>query len=195
MKKFIVLLLAALMIVGLCVSCKENLPVAPEEIVEDVVEGTIDTFGLFGEPVYALASGHYTPEETKTHLDPYLKNNLEYYWECDDVTVESVITENSIYADILGDSNVNELKVETSNLEYHDDPKYSVSGSFTIYAKGREEGASVSFDVKGTFEISTYVPGTSSITFTSVKYRGTEYDLAAFNEAMKEALKDWPSVT
>ena len=195
MKKFIVLLLAALMIVGLCVSCKEDLPVAPEEIVEDVVEGTIDTFGLFGKPVYYLASGYYTPEETKTHLDPYLKDWLEYYWECNDVTVESVIKENSIYADILGNSNLNELKVETSNLEYHDDPKDSVSGSFTIYAKGREEGASVTYDLKGTFEISTTKPETSSITFTSVKYRGTEYDLAAFNEAMKEALKDWPPTT
>ena len=195
MKKFIVLLLAALMIVGLCVSCKENPPVAPEEIVEDVVEGTIETFELFDENVFALATGVYTPEETKTHLDPYLKAALEYFWECNDVTVESVITENSIYADVLGNSNLNELKVKTSNLEYHDDPKDSVSGSFTIYATGREEGTSVTYDIKGTFEISINVPGTSSITFTSVKYRGTEYDLAAFNEAMKEALKDWPSAT
>ena len=190
MKKFIILLLAALMIVGLGVSCKEEPKVAPEETVDNVVESTIGTFGVFGEYVYALAYDEEAPADVKAEMDSDLEVSFETIFG-EEVEVESTVTSTSIDADIIDEDHINELKVGVTGLKYNETTE-SISGSFTIYAKGREEGASVTYDVKGDFDISFTKKGVSSITYSSVKYCGTTYDLAAFNEAMKKALEDFP---
>ena len=189
MKKFIVLLLAALMIVGLGVSCKEEPKVAPEETVDYVVESTIDTFGVFGEYVYALAYDEEAPADVKAEMDSDLEVLFEQFFG--EVEVESTVTSTSIDADIIDEDHINELKVGVTGLKYNATTE-SISGSFTMYAAVRDEGISKTSDVKGDFDISFTKKGVSSITYSSVKYGGTTYDLAAFNEAMKKALEDFP---
>lgn len=192
MKKIIVLLLAALIIVGLGVSCKEEPKVAPEETVDYVVESTIDTFGVFGEYVYALAYDEEAPADVKAEMDSDLEVLFETFFG--EVEVESTVTSTSIDADIIDEDHINELKVGVTGLKYNETTE-SISGSFTMYAAVRYEGISKTSDVKGDFDISFTKKGVSSITYSSVKYNGTEYDLAAFNDAMKKLLENWPKFT
>ena len=190
MKKFIILLLAVLMVVGLCVSCKEDPKVAPEETVEDVVESTIDTFYLFGEYVYKLAYYEMDPTTVKAQMDEGIEDALEAEFEVP-FSVQSVVTTTSINADIADASNIKTLKVDISSLEYNETTE-SITGNFAVKATGREDGATITYDVSGKFDITFEKQGASTITYSSVKYCGTSYDIAAFNEAMKEALKDFP---
>ena len=190
MKKFIILLLAVLMVVGLCVSCKEDPKVAPEEIVEDVVDSTVETFYLFGGAVYSLAYSGTEPATVKAEMDAYIKTVLELEFE-EPFSVQSVVTTTSINADIADASNIKTLKVDISSLEYNETTE-SITGNFAVKATGREDGATITYDVSGKFDITFEEQGASTITYSSVKYCGTSYDLAAFNEAMKEALKDFP---
>ena len=190
MKKFIVLLLAALMIVGLFVSCKEGPKVAPPETVDNVVESTISTFYIFGDYVYELAYEKINPDVVKAEMDPGIKEIFKEEFE-ETVEVKSTVTSTSINAEIKDEDNINTVKVDISGLKY-DETTERISGSFAVYATGKEEGNPITYDVNGTFDISFSEKGVSTIEYTSVKYCGTEYAVAAFNDEMKEFLENWP---
>ena len=193
MKKILILLLAALMIVGLGVSCKEDSkPVASEKQAENVTIATLGSMLSIGEYAYEIADGA-DPDTVKAVMDPILKAEYESLFE-KTVTVTSVVTTNSLSVDIVDEDNINEFKVETTKLSYSDTDDI-VSGSFKLYVTGRDEGTTISIDASGDFAVSFTKVGVSTITYSFVKYNGTEYDLAAFNDAMKKLLENWPEFT
>ena len=178
MKKFIILLLAALMIVGLCVSCKEDLPVAPEEIVEDVVNRTITCFVLSGDSLEELAYEKKDPDLVAVELEHDLK---EIFASGTDVKVDAET--DSISIKITAD--VYHLSASVTGLSYSETKK-AISGYFSISDSKREEGVSKTMDVKGSFE-SGMEDG--SATYSEVKYNSKSYDPKAFSEELTKRFK------
>ena len=179
MKKFIVLLLAALMIVGLCVSCKEDLPVAPEEIVEDVVNNTMACFYLSDDSITELVVDKKDPDLVAVELEHDLK---EIFASATEVNVDAET--DSLSIKITAETYNHSISV--TKLSYSETEK-TLSFNFSISMGWRDEGVSKTMDVKGSFK--GVEAGEASATYSEVKFEGKNYDLKAFNEALAERFK------
>lgn len=176
MKKFIVLLLATLLIVGLCVSCKDSpKPVASEEIVEYVVNNTMFYFELFYDPVVALT----VRDEQSDYVANCFKDYLEDLFSAA-TTIDVEADSESLSVDITGD--IFNLSIRVFNLSYSTETD-KISGKFSCSSTQRESGTTESMDAKGSFEIGET---DYSIVYSDVTFNGVAYDVVAFNEAIKE---------
>ena len=179
MKKFIILLLAALMVVGLCVSCKEDLPVAPEEIVDDVVNGTLACFELTGDSILEIAVDKKDPDLVAVELEHDLK---DIFASATEVNVDAETDSLSIKIT----AEVNHYSISITKLSYSK-TEDTISFNFSISAGWRDEGVSKTIDVKGSFKGER--TGEPSATYSEVKFDGKSYDPKAFSEELNERFK------
>jgi hypothetical protein len=181
MKKFIVLLLAALMIFSLCVSCSEPDPKKAEpseEIVNNVVNYTMGCFSMCVESVDELAFKVKSPTVVASELKAALEEELTT------ATVEVSATYTTLKIDLSEDLDRASIKISgiSGKQEGH-----RVSGKFSISMSERNEGATLSCEAKGSFDVGQE---TRTISYSSVVFLGVDYDVAPFNEKINEIINN-----
>lgn len=182
MKRKVISVLALTLIVlmsAVLVSCDGWKQVASEETVEIVVDETLRTIrDDFYPSAKELGMGAEV-SYVKLELHNILYN--EYHDVMDDIDVDA--TANSITANLIDeDGGINKLDVTVTGITYSA-VGGKTSADFTLSAAGYFRGAHATMDLKGNFTIGT---SDKTITFTSTVFNGIDYDLAAFNNKMKE---------
>lgn len=191
----LVLALVALMGVTL-VSCQDMLPVADDAVVEAVVDHTLGVFDDFFEPIMDIAAEGIGPDIVKAAIKANFELELTKVWGAGfTLTVDADTTSISLQAKSADgkqslDLNFTGFKASTAPI--------AVSGSFNISTSLKDAGAASvhNMSAKGDFNLTEMIPGNSTITYSDVSDRGTEYDLDKFNSKMASEIKDWdPSLS
>lgn len=187
MKRKVISVLALTLIVLMSVvlvSCEDMLPVAPEDIVNEVVGDIKAEYTYFKIYINNIAFGTHTPDEIKTTLKTVLENEYDTKWGSG-TTVSVQAGVDSISAVVEAPDGKNKLDINYSNITL-DSSGDKVTGNFSITITKPDAGAASShtMDTAGNFSIAAR----DSITFSSVSYRGTDYDTDAFNKRMQEVL-------
>lgn len=195
MKKIVVLLLIALLVVGLFVSCNDEpqKAKATEMEAKNVVEATLDSFLPYIQFARRLVVDTQDPETVKTNMKTSLEAEYEFIYG-ESVTVTPDASNDSLSANVvIEDTEFNET-LEMTNLKYSPSANI-ISGNLSLdYTSGDEE-LPISIEVKCEFAFSFANADANTITFSYVKFCGKEYELDAFNEEMENALNELPFMT
>ena len=190
MKKIVVLLLIALMVVGLFVSCnaEPQKAKATEMEAKNVVEATLDSFLPYIQFARRLVVDNQDPDTVKANMKTSLEADYEFIYG-ETVTVTPDASNDSLSANVvIEDTEFNET-LEMTNLKYSPSEK-KISGNLSLdYTSGDEE-LPISIEVKCEFAFSFANADANTITFSYVKFCGKEYELDAFNEEMENALNE-----
>jgi len=169
MKRKMISVLALALIVLMSVvlvSCEDMLPVASPDIVNAVVYGTDMDLAFFGDYIEELIDGIKTPGVLEAMLTAHL--NTKYDTTNADATIDSSSISASASGDKLGVSaDFTSLRKETA----------AYKGNFSMQDTFNYKGATHNMKIKGYFV-------DDNITFNSVNYNGTDYDVDAFNRAI-----------
>ena len=195
MKKIVVLLLIALLVVGLFVSCNDEAPKAKptKEQTEEVVETTIESL----IPYIKFARDLFLPGNSPDSVKAEMQLNREWAYEMlyeVQPTVTTDASENSLSAYIVIEDSGLEETVELTDLEYSPSDDI-VSGKLSLEYSLGDENLTISIIVKCDFAISLTMDVISTVNYSYVKYCGTEYDLASFDEEINSFLERWPTLT
>ena len=176
-----ILVLALVLVMGtVLVSFKDKpkLPVASDRIVGHVVDETLWTFIVCNEYVNEIASG-VAPATVELAMKPDMIATYADYWNLPEEVVDATVaaSRKSISAKVKDEDNTNTRNLVFTNIEWDAAGKAS-SGNFDFSTTGRADGVSFSMQVKGSFDFSKEA---GSIVFSSVKFRGTQYDVENFN--------------
>ena len=190
MKKIVVLLLIALLVVGLFVSCNDDVPKAKATEMEakNVVEATLDSFLPYIQFARRLVVDNQDPDTVKSNMKTSLEAEYEFIYG-ETVTVTPDASNDSLSANVvIEDTEFNET-LEMTNLKYSPSEKI-ISGNLSLdYTSGDEE-LPISIEVKCEFAFSFAKADANTITYSYVKFCGKEYELDAFNEEMENALNE-----
>lgn len=166
-KMISVLALALILLMSVVlVSCEDMLPVAPENVVAAVVYESKMDFGIFDPYIAALINQTKTP----TILEADIKADLNTRYSVTTATAQ--VDSKTISASAAGDKL--STSVLFSNLRFESS---SYKGDFTLEDTFLYDAATHTMKVKGSFVDDT-------ITFSSVNFGGTDYDVDAFNRAI-----------
>ena len=187
MKRKVISVLALTLVVlmsAVLVSCDGWKQVAPDEVVKEVVADIKAEHVYFRDYIEALAERDVTPADLQTTLDTILKVKYEAEWGSD-TTVKVEVEKDYISAKVDGPDGKHVLDIKYSDIDL-DTKGNKVTGKFSISVKKPDQGAASthSFDTTGDFTIALK----DSITFSSVSYRGTDYDTDNFNKEMEREL-------
>lgn len=165
MKKLIVLLLVAFMLVGILVSCEEDprKPIASEEAVENVGFETVLWFYYCHDSIEKLAAGK-DAEEIYESLSRFSGADIKVDTNLKILSFEYAVNKENLSALFYN--------VSSSNSE-------KTSGDFVLSCSLKNEGNPFSMMVMGHF---SFVDYDFDITYSIVNYNSTDYDVAAFNE-------------
>ena len=180
MKKFIVLLLVALMIVGLFVSCKEE-PKKEEpngRTVEYVAETLNDCFWMFRDYVDEYLYMKKTAENFE-----HLEERIEEEFTETGANVDASVTDSGISVNLSDDDNINTVNASFTKLSIDDE--YVAKGDFSIKTSERIAGVSLRMDATGSFEVDGMTVD-RTIECTSVIVNGIDYKVEKINEALNE---------
>lgn len=195
MKKPVVLLLIALLVVGLFVSCNDEpqKAKATEMEAKNVVEATLDSFLPYIQFARRLVVDNQDPDTVKANMKTSLEAEYEFIYG-ETVTVTPDASNDSLSANVvIEDTEFNET-LEMTNLKYSPSEKI-ISGNLSLdYTSGDEE-LPISIEVKCVFAFSFANADANTITFSYVKFCGKEYELDAFNEKMAAILEELPFMT
>ena len=173
MKKTVVLLLTALLVMGLFVSCNEEpkKPVASEETVDVVSIYTAQYFLVFSKQVARIASGE-DPQQIEEDLSTRL-SRVSGQVEADSKNLSVSLSRNgqSVSANFYNIT----LSSETGEVSGY----YILSGTLEI----EDQITNLTVMSKFTFDDENY-----TITCLNVTVDDVSYDVDAFNEAFKEGL-------
>ena len=190
MKKIVVLLLIALLVVGHFVSCNDEpqKAKATEMEAKNVVEATLDSFLPYIQFARRLVVDNQDPDTVKTNMKTSLEAEYEFIYG-ESVTVTPDASNDSLSANVvIEDTEFNET-LEMTNLKYSPSENI-ISGNLSLdYTSGDEE-LPISIEVKCEFAFSFANADANTITFSYVKFCGKEYELDAFNEEMENALNE-----
>lgn len=190
MKKIVVLLLIALLVVGLFVSCNDEpqKAKATEMEAKNVVEATLDSFLPYIQFARRLVVDTQDPDTVKTNMKTSLEAEYEFIYG-ETVTVTPDASNDSLSANVvIEDTEFNET-LEMTNLKYSPSENI-ISGNLSLdYTSGDEE-LPISIEVKCKFAFSFANADANTITYSYVKFCGKEYELDAFNEEMENALNE-----
>lgn len=190
MKKIVVLLLIALLVVGLFVSCNDEAPKAKATEMEakNVVEATLESFLPYIQFARRLVVDTQDPDTVKTNMKTSLEAEYEFIYG-ETVTVTPDASNDSLSANVvIEDTEFNET-LEMTNLKYSPSENI-ISGNLSLdYTSGDEE-LPISIEVKCVFAFSFANADANTITYFYVKFCGKEYELDAFNEEMENALNE-----
>ena len=172
MKKLIVLLLVAFMLVGILASCKEDpqKPVASEETVDVVSNNTAQYFLVFSKHVARLASGE-DPQE----IEDELKDRL--------TRASGQVQAKAKYLSVSfarNDQSASATFYITRSSETGE-----VSGYYLFSGKVKENGELFDIAVMSNF---TFDDENYTITCFNVTVDDVTYDVDAFNKALKEGI-------
>ena len=169
MKRKVISVLALTLIVlmsAVLVSCEDMLPIADPEIVNAVVYETEMEMSTFNEYIEELIDGVKTPGVLEALITSKL--NTKYDTDNADVDADSSSISASASGDKLGVSaKFTSLRKETA----------AYKGDFSVESTFNYKGATHNIKIKGYFI-------DENITFDSVNYNGTDYDVDAFNRAI-----------
>ena len=195
MKKNVVLLLIALLVVGLFVSCNDESPKAKatKEQTEEVVETTIESLLPYIRFARNLFETGNSPDSVKTEMKLECELTYEMIYEMQP-TVTTDASENSLSAYIVIEDSGLEETVELTDLEYSPSDDI-VSGKLSLEYSLGDENLTISIIVKCDFAISLTMDVISTVNYSYVKYCGTEHDLASFDEEINSFLEKWPTLT
>ena len=172
MKKTVVLLLTALLVMGLFVSCNEEpkKPVASEETVDVVSIYTAQYFLVFSKHVARLASG-----EDPKEIEAELKDRLS--------RASGQVQAKAKYLSVSfarNDQSASATFYITRSSETGE-----VSGYYLFSGKVKENGELFDIAVMSNF---TFDDENYTITCLNVTVDDVSYDVDAFNEALKEGI-------
>ena len=187
MKRKVISVLALTLVVlmsAVLVSCDGWKQVAPDEVVKEVVADIKAQYTYFKVYINDLAFGTHTPTELETTLKVVLENDYQAKWGAGTTAVVNA-SASSISAKVNAPDGKNSLDINFTSIKLSDN-KESVSGSFSINVKKPDTAAASthSFETAGNFTIAAR----DSVTFSSVSYRGTDYDTGNFNTEMEREL-------
>lgn len=180
MKKFIVLLLVALMIVGLFVSCKEE-PKKEEpdgRTVEYVAKTLSDCSWIF----YPYVDEYLQMEKTAENFE-LLEEKIEKEFTETGANADASVTDSGISVYVSDDDSINTINASFTKLSI--DAEYVAKGDFSIKTSERIAGASIKMDATGSFEVAE-LTGDRTIECTAVIVNGIDYKVEKINEALNE---------
>ena len=181
MKKFIVLLLVALMIVGLFVSCKEE-PKKEEpdgRTVEYVAETLNDCFWIF----HTYVDEYLQMEKTAENFE-LLEEKIEEEFTETGANADASVTDSGISVYVSDDDNINTINASFTKLSI---AEYVAKGDFSIKTSERIAGASIKMDATGSFEVDK-TTGDRTIECTAVIVNGIDYKVEKINEALNKEI-------
>lgn len=195
MKKIVVLLLIALLVVGLFVSCNDENPKAKptKEQTKEVVGTTIESLIPYIKFARDLFQPGNSPDSVKAEMQLNREGAYEMIYGIQP-TVTTDASENSLSAYIVIEDSGLEETVELTDLEYSPSDDI-VSGKLSLDYSLGDENLTISIIVKCDFAISLTMDVISTVNYSYVKYCGTEYDLASFDEEINSFLEKWPTLT
>ena len=166
------------------VSCEDFKPVADDATVKEVVGDIKAQHTYFRTHINYLANNPSEASSLQTTLTTNLKEKYEAEWGSA-TTVEVTVTSNSISAKVTAPDGKNKLDLSYSQIAY-DSSAPKVTGAFSVSITKPNAGSTSSYttDTDGNFTIALK----DSITFSSVTYKGTDYDTDAFNKEMEREL-------
>ena len=173
MRKTVVLLLTALLVMGLFVSCNEEpkKPVASEKTVDMVSINTAQYFLVFSKQVARLASGE-DPQE----IDDELKYRLS--------RASGQVEAKAKYLSVSFARNNQSASATFYNITQSPDTG-EVCGYYIFSGKVKDQDEFFDITVMSRF---TFDEENYSITCYNVTVDGIIYDVDAFNEALKEGI-------
>ena len=170
MKKTVVLLLTALLVMGLFVSCNEEpkKPVASEETVDVVSINTAQWLLVLSKQIESIASGE-DPQQIEEDLSTRVSGQVEA--DSKNLSVSLSRNGQSVSASFYNIT----LSSETGEVSGY----YILSGTLEI----EDQITNLTVMSKFTFDDENY-----TITCLNVTVDDVSYDVDAFNEALKEGI-------
>ena len=176
------------------VSCEDFKPVASDAIAEEVVDDTLGFFTMFYEPIeYLVATGERT--KVQDGLELAFDIILLKEWGAGYSLTVDVPDVKTISVKAASSDGKQKIDVSITGLAATASAK--INGDFDISTNIKDSGAASAYNIayKGNFSLAT-IASNSSITYSYVSYKGTEYDLEKFNSKMSDEIKTWnPELT
>jgi hypothetical protein len=178
MKKTVVLLLAVLMIVGLCVSCEDpKKPEATEDTLRYVVDRTRFCFVLLQPSIEELATGS-NPEKLEEEIYDVFAFLFD---EHDDLDVEATDDpEKALSVNVT--EGEERFFARFSEITLSSDGE-TVSGKIEFSTTWIRKGEPLSMDIKGSF---SFDDDNLSVTYSDVTFNSVAYKVEEFNTYFTE---------